>query len=171
MAICLWMKLVSYAHCNADLRAAQRANQLRPGERGAPGAGAGWALLRFPENLTAANMLWFLAAPTLVYQVQCNGGGVVLCCVVLCVDGVSCAGRACAGRKGPLGGVAGECATSARAPGARAHVSIDNTLLTHLPPPYSHPPSAPPPCNVRRSTSRARRASASAGCCGASPSC
>lgn len=70
MAICLWMKLVSYAHCHADLRAAQRADQLRPGERGAPGADPRWAVLRFPENLTLGNMLWFLAAPTLVYQVS-----------------------------------------------------------------------------------------------------
>lgn len=37
-AIVTWMKLVSYAHCNWDLRLAHRENQLRPGERGAPDA-------------------------------------------------------------------------------------------------------------------------------------
>ena len=31
-AIVLWMKLVSYHHCCADLRAARRAGELRPGE-------------------------------------------------------------------------------------------------------------------------------------------
>jgi hypothetical protein len=31
------MKLVSYAHCHADLRTAHRRSDLRPGERGAPG--------------------------------------------------------------------------------------------------------------------------------------
>ncbi|KAI8469478.1 MAG: MBOAT, membrane-bound O-acyltransferase family-domain-containing protein [Monoraphidium minutum] len=69
-SICLWMKLVSYAHCHADLRAAHRQNQLRPGERAAPDADPSWAVLQFPENLTVGNMLWFLAAPTLVYQVN-----------------------------------------------------------------------------------------------------
>ena len=37
-AIVIWMKLISYAHCNWDLRIAHRQNQLRPGERGAPDA-------------------------------------------------------------------------------------------------------------------------------------
>jgi hypothetical protein len=32
------MKLVSYAHCHADLRTAHRRSNLRPGERGASGA-------------------------------------------------------------------------------------------------------------------------------------
>jgi hypothetical protein len=35
--ITVWMKLVSYAHCHYDLRAAHRGGLLKPGERGAPG--------------------------------------------------------------------------------------------------------------------------------------
>ncbi|KAF8065886.1 DGAT1C [Scenedesmus sp. PABB004] len=68
--LCVWMKLVSYAHCHHDLRVAHRANLLRPGERGAPESDPAWATLRFPENLTVPNMLYFLAVPTLVYQVN-----------------------------------------------------------------------------------------------------
>ena len=64
----VWMKLVSYAHCNADLRAARRLKQLRSGERGSMEAPS-WAKLQYPENLTVGNMLVFLAVPTLVYQV------------------------------------------------------------------------------------------------------
>lgn len=37
------MKLISYAHCHADLRAAHRCNELRPGERGATGVTGGGA--------------------------------------------------------------------------------------------------------------------------------
>jgi hypothetical protein len=37
-AFILWMKLVSYAHCCWDLRAARRAGEVRSGERGAPDA-------------------------------------------------------------------------------------------------------------------------------------
>jgi diacylglycerol O-acyltransferase-1 len=70
--IVVWMKLVSYAHCNSDLRAARRLGQLRSGERGSPEAPS-WALLQYPENLTAGNMLFFLAVPTLVYQVGSPG--------------------------------------------------------------------------------------------------
>jgi hypothetical protein len=33
------------------------------------GAAAEWAVLRYPENLTIANMLYYLAVPTLTYQV------------------------------------------------------------------------------------------------------
>lgn len=65
----VWMKLVSYAHCHHDLRAAHRANLLRPGERGAPESNPEWARLRYPENLTLTNMLHYLAVPTLTYQV------------------------------------------------------------------------------------------------------
>lgn len=64
------MKLISYAHCHTDLRAAHRRNSLTPGERGAPGTSPEWATLRYPENLTASNMLYYLAAPTLTYQIN-----------------------------------------------------------------------------------------------------
>ncbi|GFR48230.1 hypothetical protein Agub_g10091, partial [Astrephomene gubernaculifera] len=74
LAVVLWMKLVSYHHCCADLRQARRAGELRPGERGSadtPAGGAEWGpLARYPENLTARNMLYFLAVPTLTYQVN-----------------------------------------------------------------------------------------------------
>lgn len=33
------------------------------------GTSAEWAVLRYPENLTISNMLYFLAVPTLTYQV------------------------------------------------------------------------------------------------------
>jgi len=43
----------------------------RPGERGAPGLEpVAWAVRAWPENLTACDMLWYLAAPTLTYQVN-----------------------------------------------------------------------------------------------------
>lgn len=43
---------------------------LRPGERGNPNSAAEWALLRYPENLTLGNLAYFIAAPTLTYQVN-----------------------------------------------------------------------------------------------------
>ena len=42
---------------------------VRPGERGCPNSPAEWAVLRYPENLTVADLAYFLAAPTLTYQV------------------------------------------------------------------------------------------------------
>jgi hypothetical protein len=71
-AIVTWAKLVSYHHCNADCRAGRRAGEPpRPGERGAPDVDElSWARLRYPENLSALNMLWFLATPTMTYQVN-----------------------------------------------------------------------------------------------------
>jgi diacylglycerol O-acyltransferase 1 len=80
------MKLVSYAMCNADLRSARRLNELRAGERGtevarSPRAGSDTAeqgtapvafkpTLLYPENITPQNLLYFIVAPTLVYQVR-----------------------------------------------------------------------------------------------------
>lgn len=65
----VWMKLVSFAHCNYDLRQARLANEIRPGEResATPIEGADQPL-QYPENLTIGNMLYFLIAPTLTYQ-------------------------------------------------------------------------------------------------------
>jgi hypothetical protein len=59
-------------------RAARRGGELRPGERGAApvvdadGGGDGcWShQLRYPENLSPGNLAYFLAAPTLVYQMS-----------------------------------------------------------------------------------------------------
>ncbi|KAL6767189.1 DGAT1 [Auxenochlorella protothecoides x Auxenochlorella symbiontica] len=69
VAIVLWMKAVSYAHCNWDLRCARRAHELRDGERGSGLLPAhGDPPLRYPENLTLGNLAYFLAVPTLCYQ-------------------------------------------------------------------------------------------------------
>ena len=43
---------------------------LRPGERGCPNTPAEWAVLRYPENLTLPSLSYFIAAPTLTYQVS-----------------------------------------------------------------------------------------------------
>ncbi|KAG2424572.1 hypothetical protein HXX76_014452 [Chlamydomonas incerta] len=72
LAVVLWMKLVSYHHCCFDLRAARRSGEVRPGERGCPDTPATeWGPLeRYPENLTFRNLMYFLAVPTLSYQVN-----------------------------------------------------------------------------------------------------
>ena len=71
VSVILWLKTVSYAHCNWDLRMAHRAGELRDGERD-----SAWvprdcaAQLKYPENLTLRNLGYFLAAPTLCYQLS-----------------------------------------------------------------------------------------------------
>ncbi|GIM06446.1 hypothetical protein Vretimale_10762, partial [Volvox reticuliferus] len=72
LAVVLWMKLVSYHHCCFDLRAARRGGEIRPGERGCPDTPAeDWGqLAKYPENLTVRNLMYFLAVPTLTYQVN-----------------------------------------------------------------------------------------------------
>ncbi|KAG2493012.1 hypothetical protein HYH03_008675 [Edaphochlamys debaryana] len=72
LAIIMWMKMVSYHHCCFDLREARRCGEIRPGERGCPDTpAADWGpLAKYPENLTLKNLLYFLALPTLVYQVN-----------------------------------------------------------------------------------------------------
>ncbi len=52
-------------------RSARRNNEIRVGERGSSGPVYDLAgnAVRYPENLTVKNLLYFLAAPTLVYQV------------------------------------------------------------------------------------------------------
>lgn len=71
VASVVFLKLVSYVHCNWDLRSARRNNEIRVGERGSSGPVFDLAgnAVRYPENLTLNNLLYFLAAPTLVYQV------------------------------------------------------------------------------------------------------
>ncbi|CAL8469029.1 g8570 [Coccomyxa elongata] len=75
--VILWMKLVSYAHCNYDLRARRRAADHRSHERhGSPsepdiaeeGGWDGVTLVSYPNNLTLANLISFLPLPTLIYQ-------------------------------------------------------------------------------------------------------
>ena len=63
----VFMKLVSYAHCNADLRAAARRPQSP--RRTASGS-AGSAGPRYPENVGFKDMALFACFPTLVYQTQ-----------------------------------------------------------------------------------------------------
>lgn len=71
-AVVWWLKLVSYAHTNWDLRNARRFDQVRPGERGSGQGleGCGDAPLQYPENLTLANLCYFVLVPTLCYQVN-----------------------------------------------------------------------------------------------------
>lgn len=69
LTLVIWMKLVSFAHCNHDLRQARLLNEVRSGERESttPIEGADQPL-QYPENLTLSNMVYFLCAPTLTYQ-------------------------------------------------------------------------------------------------------
>lgn len=54
-----------------ECRNARRRNEVRMGERGSslPICDHAGDAVRYPENLTANNLLYFLVAPTLVYQV------------------------------------------------------------------------------------------------------
>jgi len=70
-AVIGWMKCISYAHCCNDLRDARRHDEIRPGERGNMEGMTGVAQpLKYPENITAKDFMYFLAAPTLTYQVN-----------------------------------------------------------------------------------------------------
>jgi diacylglycerol O-acyltransferase-1 len=55
------MKLISYAHTNYDVRSLLRAGEQPESVPDAPA-------VRYPDNITYANMVYFLAAPTLCYQ-------------------------------------------------------------------------------------------------------
>jgi hypothetical protein len=67
---------MSYHHHNWHLRTIRRRRgpgARAPGERGGGGGDeveAPWCALAYPENLTVNNMLFFLAVPTLTYQVR-----------------------------------------------------------------------------------------------------
>ncbi|KAL3140361.1 hypothetical protein ABBQ38_004622 [Trebouxia sp. C0009 RCD-2024] len=65
------LKLVSYAHCNHALRNARRKGEVVAGERGSatPIFDHTGEAVRYPESLALNNLVYFLAAPTLVYQV------------------------------------------------------------------------------------------------------
>ncbi|KIZ06773.1 diacylglycerol acyltransferase [Monoraphidium neglectum] len=75
-ALVIQMKLMSYHHHNWHLRTIRRRRgpgARAPGERGGGGGDeveAPWCALAYPENLTVNNMLFFLAVPTLTYQVN-----------------------------------------------------------------------------------------------------
>ncbi|MEW5302591.1 MAG: hypothetical protein WDW36_005360 [Sanguina aurantia] len=98
LACVQWMKHVSMHHCCSDLRSGRRLGKILPGERGCPDdppppptpptptpptppptpptaadashPSAFQPLLQYPESLTLPRLLYFLAAPTLVYQVN-----------------------------------------------------------------------------------------------------
>lgn len=83
-ALVLWMKLVSFAHANADLRHARRAvgtakKQDDAGASTSPAVGTAAATaedpdaehayaISYPDNLSLGNLAYFIAAPTLCYQ-------------------------------------------------------------------------------------------------------
>ena len=70
IAMIVWMKLVSYAHCNADLR---RLRQERPHPRREAASDDGEdseAPAQYPENVTRGNFLYYILAPTLCYQLR-----------------------------------------------------------------------------------------------------
>ncbi|MEB3185763.1 MAG: hypothetical protein VKM97_07760, partial [Cyanobacteriota bacterium] len=86
LSIIVWMKLVSYAHCNACLRAAARSGQraLTSSPSDAPlsrccssdtansasndSSSLEAGGLAYPRNLTLRDTAYYLAAPTLTYQ-------------------------------------------------------------------------------------------------------
>ena len=75
MATCvMWLKLVSFAHVNWSLRRLKRRDPGRrhPGESGSGTEPAGVEIdnMVYPANLTASNLGYFLAAPTLCYQLS-----------------------------------------------------------------------------------------------------
>jgi diacylglycerol O-acyltransferase-1 len=79
-AVVLWLKLVSYAHANRDLRIARDMGYYqRPteGQDAAAGSKFGRSQVEnlenpvdYPDNLTVSNLYYFLLAPTLSYQLN-----------------------------------------------------------------------------------------------------
>ncbi|KAJ7538109.1 hypothetical protein O6H91_11G034500 [Diphasiastrum complanatum] len=63
IAITGWLKLVSYAHTNADIR-----RLALVGEK--PETPIDATVIKYPDNITLANMTYFLVAPTLCYQLS-----------------------------------------------------------------------------------------------------
>lgn len=64
--VILWMKLVSYAHCNADLREEAISSKRVTGSEVLAVQDA--VMQRYPDNVNMKDFLYFLAAPTLCYQ-------------------------------------------------------------------------------------------------------
>ncbi|CAN0509497.1 unnamed protein product [Ectocarpus sp. 8 AP-2014] len=83
------MKLISYAHCNRDLRLAWREKALAAKRKGADGGGEGGGgggdpaaaaerrtngdvdtatITHYPDNIGVLSLLYFWFAPTLCYQ-------------------------------------------------------------------------------------------------------
>lgn len=91
--VVVFLKLWSYAHANHDLRCARRWGQFRPGERGSGEALEGIAHpVAYPENITPGNLGYFLAAPTLCYQVayprssRFRGRWLLRCALFACAE-------------------------------------------------------------------------------------
>ncbi|CAK9207850.1 unnamed protein product [Sphagnum troendelagicum] len=63
IAVTGWMKLVSYAHTNADVRALIKAGMK-------PATPETAAKVEYPENINFRNMAYFMMAPTLCYQLS-----------------------------------------------------------------------------------------------------
>ncbi|CAI7882692.1 unnamed protein product [Closterium sp. NIES-53] len=61
VAVTVFMKLISYAHTLHDVR-----KKLSEGHQLVPAAGA--PVVQYPLNLTVGNLCYFMAAPTLCYQ-------------------------------------------------------------------------------------------------------
>ncbi|CAI5526138.1 unnamed protein product [Closterium sp. Naga37s-1] len=61
VAVTVFMKLISYAHTLHDVR-----KRLSEGHQLVPAAGA--PVVQYPLNLTVGNLCYFMAAPTLCYQ-------------------------------------------------------------------------------------------------------
>eukprot|EP00048_Salpingoeca_helianthica_P013667 m.205958 g.205958 ORF g.205958 m.205958 type:complete len:472 (+) comp15533_c1_seq1:2634-4049(+) len=57
--VIVWMKLVSYAHVNHWCRTKPRDNEEPPKD-----------LVRYPQNLNSRDLLYFIAAPTLCYELN-----------------------------------------------------------------------------------------------------
>lgn len=78
LTMIVWMKLVSYAHCNADLRAlhlgclaGESSSMAPPGDGSASSKGKNSATpVQYPANVTRGNFVYFILAPTLCYQVE-----------------------------------------------------------------------------------------------------
>jgi len=68
----LWMKLVSYAHTNADLRAIwkDKAGKESESESDLDSEVMSLGEGSYPENINFPNMLYFIAVPTLCYQLD-----------------------------------------------------------------------------------------------------
>jgi diacylglycerol O-acyltransferase 1 len=75
-SVVIWMKMISYAHCNRDVRIAHKHNTS--GHRQESDAdnlhaevqGIEGPVVTFPHNLTVSNLLYFCVAPTLCYQLN-----------------------------------------------------------------------------------------------------
>mmetsp|Transcript_11100 Transcript_11100/g.18144 ORF Transcript_11100/g.18144 Transcript_11100/m.18144 type:complete len:735 (-) Transcript_11100:220-2424(-) len=75
-SVIIWMKLISYAHCNRDVRIAYK-NSLKsenlvdtPVNVHAEVQDVEGEPLTYPHNLTFSNLLYFCVAPTLCYQLN-----------------------------------------------------------------------------------------------------